>query len=373
MRAHQFDLLVVGSGLTGATIARLAADAGYRVVVIERRAAVGGNVRDAVHESDIRYGLYGPHYFRTSSPKIWEFVNRFATFRPFAAEVKAMVAGRLEDWPITEAYLERLCGPRWRQLLPIYQRRDIRNFEAACLAAMPRAMYACFVQAYTAKQWGIDPRELEPGLAGRFEIRCGADRRLKTSTWQGVPVDGYAALVERMLADPSPGGIEVHCGVDWLRRNSRVASSPMTVFTGPIDEFFWFDLGRLRYRAQRREHSWLKADRLLYPTVQTNLPNPEVPWVRVIEWRHMMPEIGTGTLLTNEYPYSPSDPDAYEYPFPAAADRALYERYRKRASAMPDVIFAGRLGEFKYLDMDQAIARAMKWFAVKIAPRLVPQ
>jgi UDP-galactopyranose mutase len=393
------DLLIVGSGLTGATIARLASDAGYRVLVLERREVVGGNIRDAVHESGIRYGLYGPHYFRTSSRKIWDFVNRFGAFRPFAAEVKTSVDGHLEDWPLTSEYLERRWGPKWQQLVPIYWQTDLRHFEDACLAAMPRQAYDDFVRGYTAKQWGADPRELEPGLAKRFEIRHSGpdgriDHRLKTSRWQGVPVDGYSALVEAMLANEAAGdaagAIEVHCGVDYLQRHQHIAQSgrngPSTVvFTGPIDEFFWFDLGRLRYRAQQRELSWLKGSPPLYPTVQTNNPNPAVPWIRVIEWRHMASEIGPhgahrdgahgdgaygGTLLTEEYAYSPSDPDAYEYPYPAAKDRALYQSYRKLADKVPNVIFAGRLGEYKYWDMDQAIARAMKLFTAKIQPRL---
>lgn len=365
---------MVGAGLTGITIARLAADAGYHVLVLERRAAVGGNIRDALHPSGIRYGLYGPHYFRTSSRRIWDFVNRFAVFRQFAAEVKTMVAGHLEDWPITADYLDRSFGPHWLQLVPIYHRADIGNFEDACLAELPRRAYDDFVRDYTAKQWGSDPRDLEPGLAGRFEIRAkrpdgSTDRRLKRSTWQGVPADGYAALAEAMLADTGPGRVEVHCSIDYLRHHKRVPAGPLTVFTGAIDEFFGFQFGRLRYRAQQREHSWL-AEPTIYPTVQTNIPNAAVPWIRVIEWRHMLPEQGDGTLLTNEYPYSPSDADAYEYPFPSAADRALYQRYRKRAAAFPGLIFAGRLGEYRYLDMDQAIARAMKRFTVKIQPRL---
>jgi UDP-galactopyranose mutase len=366
---QQFDLLVVGAGLTGATIARLAADAGFRVLVLERREAVGGNIRDAVHESGIRYGLYGPHYFRTSSRRIWDWVNRFATFRPFAAEVKTSVSGRLEDWPLTSDYLERTFGPKWVQMVPIYWRNDLKSFEDVCLATMPRAAYDGFVRDYTAKQWGTDPRELEPGLSRRFGIRSGPDRRLKTSKWQGVPENGYTALVERMLANSGPGAIEVRCETDYLRLNMHVPSSPLTVFTGPIDEFFWFDLGRLRYRAQQRELSWSPGP-LIYPVVQVNTPAAAVPWVRVIEWRHMMPEVGNGTLLTTEYPIWAKSGEECEYPFPSAADRALYQRYRKRAAAFASVIFAGRLGEYRYLDMDQAIARAMKLFASKIAPRL---
>lgn len=364
--------------MTGATIARLATDAGYRVLVLERRAEIGGNIRDAVHASGIRYGLYGPHYFRTSSAKIWAFVNRFATFRPFAAEVKTAVAGKLEDWPVTSEYLCRQFGPRWQMLVPIYQKTAIKTFEDACLAEMPVEVYKRFIRGYTAKQWGIDPSDLNPALAGRFAVREGQDRRLKTSIYQGIPSDGYAAFADRLLQ-----GIETRCNVDYLSDQADFGSRlTLTVFTGPIDEFFGFDMGRLRYRAQQRELVWYgfnleslryRAQRRpfpMFPTVQTNYPDLIEPAIRAIEWRHMAPDTGNGTLITREYPYTPDDADAYEYPFPAADDHALYAQYRERAETISGVIFAGRLGRYKYYDMDMAIAAATKGWHREISPRL---
>lgn len=351
------DLLVVGAGLTGATIARLAIDAGYNVTVIERRSVVGGNVADTVHPSGIRYGLYGPHYFRTDSQKIWDFVCRFSKFRPFAAEVRTLIDGKLEAWPITREYLDRndLRMPESRE------QGSPATFEDACLAKMPSIVYERFVRGYTEKQWGVTCTQLDASLAGRFDVREDGDRRLKTSEWQGVPEQGYSALVATMLKN-----IEVWCSADY-KIIGEIA--PLTVFTGPIDEFFNFDIGHLRYRAQHRVVDWYRDEGFVYPTVSTNLPQ-HLSAIRVIEWRHIMPEVGLGCLLTWEHPYNPIDSDAYEYPFPSAIDRTLYSRYAKRAMLTPEIIFAGRLGEYRYLDMDQAIGRAMMRFERDIAPRL---
>ncbi len=359
-------LVVVGSGLTGATIARLARDAGHSVTVLERRAVVGGNVRDERHASGIVLHAHGPHYFRTSSDRIWKFVNRFASFRPFAAELKTMVDGIAEDWPVTADYVERHCGPRW---LPTFV-GEPGNFEEACLAMMPRLVYEKFVRGYTEKQWGVPAASLEASLAGRVEVRRIADRRLKTSPYQGLPGIGYSAFMEALLA-----GIEVRRGVDFLAHRSALAGRRLTVFTGAIDEFFGFDLGRLDYRAQRRRHLWLGDTTYKHATVQTNFPDPaDGTFIREIEWKRMMPAEEAaaiaGTLVTQEYPYSPESPDECEYPFPSTANRRLYETYAERAQAAPDLLICGRLGEYRYYDMDQAIGRAMTLFERRLLPRL---
>jgi UDP-galactopyranose mutase len=359
-------LVVVGSGLTGATIARLARDAGHSVTVLERRAAVGGNVRDERHESGIVLHPFGPHFFRTSSDRIWSFVGRFASFRPFAAELKTMVDGAAEDWPVTAAYIERHCGPLWS---PPFSGTP-GNFEEACLAMMPRLVYEKFVRGYTEKQWGVPAASLDASLATRFEVRKTGDRRLKTSTYQGLPSIGYSAFMETMLA-----GIDVRRGVDFLAHRSELAGRRLTVFTGAIDEFFGFDSGRLDYRAQRRRHLWLEGLAHRHATISTNFPDPaDGPFIREIEWKHMMPAAEAaaiaGTLVTQEFPFSPRDPDHFEYPFPSEANRRLYETYAERAAAFPDLLICGRLGEYRYFDMDQAIARAMTLFERRVLPRL---
>ena len=360
------DVLIVGSGLTGATIARHLHDRGVDVLVLERRDHVGGNVHDHEHASGIRVHTYGPHYFRTSSERLWAFVNRFASFQPFAAELQTMVDGRLEAWPVTAEYLERAVGPSWT---PDYAGAPA-NFEDAALAQMPRVVYEKFVRGYTEKQWGVPARTLEAGLAGRFDVRHGPDRRLKNSTYQGVPADGYAAFMRAMLA-----GIPLAAATDYLRHREDFSARRLLVFTGPIDEFFGFDLGRLKYRGQRREHLWLSHVAWRHPVVQVNFPAPEAgDFVREIEWKHLLPAAQAaaiaGTLITREHPFTPDDPSDFEYPFPDEANRALYRRYADRAAAMSGLLVCGRLGEYRYYDMDQAIARAMTLLERHILPAL---
>jgi len=352
--------------LTGATIARLAREAGHSVTVVERRKAVGGNVRDERHSSGVVFHPFGPHFFRTSSERIWRFVTGITPFRPFAAEVMTMVDGAPEHWPVTREYLDRRLGVGWTAPFT----GNPANFEEACLAMMPRLVYEKFVRGYTEKQWGAPAASLDAALAGRFEVRMTGDRRLKTSTNQGLPSIGYSAFMEALLGD-----IEILRGVDYLQHRPALASRRLTVFTGPIDEFFGFDLGRLQYRAQRREHIWFEKIDCRHATVATNFPDPAAgAFIREIEWKHMMPadEARTipGSLITREYPTSPNDPDQFEYPFPSAANHALFDRYAERAQALPDMLFCGRLGEYRYYDMDQAIGRAMTLFERRVLPRL---
>jgi UDP-galactopyranose mutase len=350
------DYVVVGSGLTGATIARTLADQGCDVVVVERRAHLGGNVHDHAHDSGIRIHTYGPHYFRTSSDNIWNYVRRFAEFYPFEAVLMTEVDGRLEHWPVQEEYINRAIGPAWRP-----GRDDATapaNFEEASLAMMPALVYEKFVKGYTAKQWGVPPATLAAGLAGRFDVRRDGDVRLKSSRYQGIPRGGYAGFMTRML-----DGIRVVRGVDYLQRRGEFVARKGTFFTGPIDEYFGFDLGRLAYRGQRREHRYLPDVGWHQPAPQVNHPAPNAPAIRTLEWKHMMePDLRdgfTGTVLTTEIPYSPDDASDYEYPFPDAANQQLYERYRDRAEAIPGLTVCGRLGEYRYYDMDQAIGRAL--------------
>jgi UDP-galactopyranose mutase len=349
------DFLVVGAGLTGATLARLLADAGHRVVVVERRDRIAGNLYDSVHESGIRIHDHGPHYFRTSSAWIWDFVNRFASFHPFEARIKSLVDGEYVSWPLGRAYIERRIGA-WQ---PPPRTHGARDFEEAALSLMPAPVYEAFVKPYNEKQWGVPAHSLSADLCKRFDVREDNDDRLTPkATFQGVPRQGYAAMIQAMLS-----GIPVLMNLHFRAASDWLAPKRLTFFTGPIDEYFDYCDGRLLYRAQRRAHRWLPDADLHQPCVQVNNPLHEHgPHIRTIEWKHLMPEAYrqriTGTVLTTETPYTPDDPAEYEYPFPDAANQALYRRYRERADAVPNVVFCGRLGEYRYLDMDQAIGRA---------------
>ena len=366
-----YQYVIVGSGLTGAVIARTVRDAGKSVLVVDRRPHLGGNVHDHVHASGIRVHTYGPHYFRTNDDALWAFVNRFARFDPYEAALKSWVDGRYENWPIAASYIRRVMGDHWE---PGF-RGAPRNFEEASLAMMPRLVYEQFVKGYSEKQWGVPASSLSATLARRFDVREDDDLRLVRHKHQGIPADGYAGLMRNLLTD-----IPVLLNFDYLQHRDEFKASRLLVFTGPIDEYFGFDLGRLTYRGQQREHEYLPDVEFAQPCGQVNNPAPgNGAHIRTLEWKHMMPpeyaQRIRGTVLTRETTVTPNDPNEYEYPFPDDANARLYKAYRERAAALSNLLVCGRLGEYRYYDMDQAIARA-QLLARRIlqgAPAITPE
>jgi UDP-galactopyranose mutase len=350
-----FDYLIAGSGLTGSVLARILTDAGKRVLVVDRRGHGGGNVHDAVREFGIRVHTYGPHYFRCNSNRIWDFVNRFTAFFPYEARIQSVVDGRLEHWPVNEDTIRRLAPPGWKPAVG-----PVKTFEDACLTKMPREVYAKFVEPYTEKQWGHPPNLLDPELGKRIRVNAAGEQRLTPNhRYQGLPVDGYARFMERMLE-----GIDVRLKVDYIREKAALPKANNVIFTGPIDEYFGYHLGRLRYRGQRRKHEAHPEETFAQPCAQVNYPGREhAGIIRTMEWKHLMPDASIlqrkGTILTTESPFAAEEPDSCEYPFPDAVNKGLYDKYREEARAHPETVFCGRLGEYRYLDMDQAIGRAM--------------
>lgn len=353
----QVDYLIVGAGLTGAVIARTLADAGREVLILDRRAHVGGNVHDHCHPSGIRIHTYGPHYFRTSSARIWEFATRFSPFYKFEGIIKSFVDQEFANWPVSGEYIHRTVGKDWK---PDFSGTPA-NFEEAALSLMPRVIYEKFVKGYSEKQWGVPASQLAAKLCTRFEIHHDNDPRLKPlSRYQGIPECGYAEWTARMIA-----GIPVILNYDYLTRRNDIQARKMLVFTGPVDEFFGFDLGKLVYRGQRRVHTYLAGTDCAQPCGQVNYPlHEQGALVRRLEWKHMMqPELArriSGTVITDEIPYSPEKPEEYEYPFPDMANATLYQQYRQKADALTNTLICGRLGEYRYYDMDQAIGRAIE-------------
>ena len=224
---------------------------------------------------------------------------------------------------------------------------------------MPRPIYEKFVKGYSEKQWGVSARSLSPTLARRFDVRLDDEPRLMRHKYQGLPIEGYADFTRNLIH-----GIPVVTGCDYLKNRSAYRARKQLIFTGPIDEFFDYDLGKLVYRGQQRVHEYLPDVDYALPCGQVNNPDPaNGPHIRTLEWKHMMPHTFAaqirGTLLTREITTTPVDSDRYEYPFPDSANAALYETYRGRAAALPGTLICGRLGEYRYYDMDQAIARAL--------------
>ena len=350
----KFDYVVVGSGLTGSVIARELQDSGALVIVLDRRSHCGGNVSDHVHPSGINIHTYGPHYFRTNDDELWSYVNRFAEFYSYEPALKSFVDGKYQNWPIAASYIKSELGDDWQASFfgkPM-------NFEEASLSMMPKLIYEKFVKGYTEKQWGVSPNLLSSSLAKRFDVRLDDEPRLMRHKYQGIPVLGYSAFMLNVLK-----GIPVVLNFDFLRKRDIFLASKKIIFTGPIDEFYEFKFGKLKYRGQKRVHKYFEDIDYMQPCGQVN--NPDLkngPHIRSLEWKHMMESKFAskiqGTLITEEVTVTPDSPDEYEYPFPDDHNKLLYEKYRSLAENDPSLLICGRLGEYKYYDMDQSIARA---------------
>lgn len=349
------EYLIVGSGLTGSVIARLLADSGQSVLVIDRRDHIGGNVHDHFHPSGIRIHTYGPHYFRTSSDKIWNFVLRFSEFYEYRASLTSFVDGKYENWPILKNYIQRTIGNSWS---PDFKDTPA-NFEEACLAMMPSIIYEKFVKGYSEKQWGVEPKKLDKSLAGRFDIREDDQPLLKYHKYQGIPVNGYAVLMKNLLK-----GIPVINNFDYLKNREEIKANKKIIFTGPIDEYFAYCFGKLKYRGQKREHIYYEDKDYILPCGQVNNPDHQTgEHIRTLEWKHLMePKYANkikGSVITTETTYTPYSSEEYEYPFPDQENQELFLKYKDLASHDNKLLICGRLGEYKYYDMDQAIGRAM--------------
>lgn len=352
------DFVIVGAGLTGGTIARILTDHGQDVVILDRKNHIAGNVYDYRHEeSGAMIHKYGPHYFRCGSEKIWNFLNRFTEFYDWSATIRSSVKGEYLNWPVNMDYIEKVAGKpeEWDLFMG-----EPSNFEEACLTKMPRALYEIFIQGYTEKQWGVKCTELDKDLAVRITInKSNVNTLTPNHRWNALPRKGYTEMMSGMIE-----GIPQQLEYDYLLNKENVSVGKMLIFTGPIDEFFGNKYGKLKYRGQNRRVEHLAETTQHQPCIQVNYPNIEDPRIRTIEWKHLMhsseKEEVKGTLLTHETPFTPENANQYEYPFPDKINKNLYEQYRNEADQLDNVLICGRLGEYRYYDMDQAIGRAMK-------------
>lgn len=351
------DFVIVGSGLTGSTIARILTDNNQKVVILERKNHIAGNVYDYKHEaSGAMIHKYGPHYFRCGSEKIWSFVNRFTEFYNWSAELRSKVNGEYLPWPVQQSFIEKIAGTDWK----LFEGQP-SNFEEACLSKMPRELYELFIKGYTEKQWGVKCTDLDKELASRITInKSNVNTLTPNHKWNALPRNGYTEMVQNMIGD-----IPVVMPFDFLENRNRVHARKLLIFTGPVDEFFGYKYGKLKYRGQNRKVEHLENTDQHQPYIQVNYPNADDPRIRTIEWKHLMhpedkPNV-KGTLLTHETPFTPDSSNEYEYPFPDKLNKSLYEKYKAEADTLENVLICGRLGEYRYYDMDQAIGRAMNF------------
>ena len=373
------DLVVVGSGLFGLTIAeRCANDLGLKVLMLERRHHIGGNAySEAEPETGIEVHKYGAHLFHTSNERVWEYVNRFTSFTGYQHRVFAKYQDQVYTFPMNLALINQFFGrsfsPDEARALIAEQAGEFEtsaatNLEEKGISLIGRPLYEAFVKGYTAKQWQTDPTELSPDIITRLPVRYTFDNRYFNDTYQGLPVDGYTAWLTRMVDHPN---IEVRLETDFLDSRGDFVGQVPIVYTGPVDAYFENQAGRLSWRTVDLVPEVLQVGDFQGTSVM-NYNDADVPYTRIHEFRHFHPERDwyptDKTVIVREYSRFAEDKDEPYYPINTAEDRAKLLQYRELAKAEPDVLFGGRLGTYKYLDMHMAIGSALSVYDNKLKP-----
>jgi UDP-galactopyranose mutase len=376
-----YDLVIVGSGFFGLTIAeRAATELGKRVLVLERRSHIGGNAfSEEEPETGIEVHRYGAHLFHTSNERVWEYVNRFTDFTGYQHRVFARVGDQVYAFPLNLALINQFFGrshtPDEARALIAEQAGEIdtasaRNLEEKAISLIGRPLYEAFVKGYTAKQWQTDPRELDAAIITRLPVRYDFNNRYFNDTYEGLPVDGYTPWLERMADHPN---IDVRLNVDYFDVRAEIPAGTPTVYTGPLDRYFDYSEGELGWRTLDFDFEVVPTGDFQGTSV-VNYNDADVPFTRIHEFRHMHPERDyptDKTVVVREYSRFAESGDEPYYPINTAADRDMLKRYRELArkeTANANVLFGGRLGTYKYLDMHMAIGSALTMFDNRIAP-----
>jgi UDP-galactopyranose mutase len=357
-----YDWLIVGAGFAGSVLAeRLASQRGERVLLIDRRPHLAGNAYDRHDAAGILIHQYGPHIFHTNSEAIADYLSQFTAWRDYEHRVLARADGQLVPIPINLDTVNRLYGLELDSAgmdAFLAERREpidvVRTAEDVVVSTVGRELYEKFFRGYTRKQWGVDPSKLGKSVTARIPTRTNRDDRYFSDSFQKMPLEGYTALFRRMV---DHSNIEVALGTEYADVRDRVPFRRL-VFTGPVDEFFGFRLGRLPYRSLRFRHETLDRE-WHQPVAVVNYPQTEA-YTRVTEYKHLTGQVHPRTSLTYEYPSDHGDP---YYPVPRPENDALYKRYQALADACPDVWFVGRLATYRYYNMDQVVGQALATFS----------
>ena len=361
-----YNYLIVGSGLYGATIAQQAKKAGKSVLVIDKRPNVGGNIYTEKVES-INVHKYGAHIFHTNNKEVWDYVTSFVDFNRFTNSPVANYKGELYSMPFNMYTFNKMWGvvtPEEAAAKIEEQKKEItgepKNLEEQAISLVGRDIYEKLVKGYTEKQWGRDCKDLPAFIIKRLPVRLTFDNNYFNALYQGIPIGGYTKLIEKMLE-----GIEVRLNVDYLENKEELDKlAEKVIYTGPIDAYFDYKLGTLEYRSVRFENEILDKPNF-QGNAAVNYTDRETPWTRIIE--HKWFEFGKDengndlpkTVISREYSSEWKLGDEPYYPVNDAKNSTLYEQYKALAEAEDNVIFGGRLGEYKYYDMDKTIEVAL--------------
>lgn len=362
-----YDFLIVGSGLYGSIFAREAVDKGYKVLVVDKRKHVGGNVYTENIEG-INIHKYGAHIFHTNNKEVWDYVNKYGTFNHFTNSPVANYKGELYSLPFNMYTFNSMWGlvtPLEAKKKIEEQRKEIvgepRNLEEQAISLVGRDIYEKLVKGYSEKQWGRDCKDLPSFIIKRLPVRFTFDNNYFNALYQGIPVGGYTKLIENLLS-----GIEVRLNCDYLKNREELNKlAKKIVYSGPIDAFYDYSLGILEYRSVRFENELLDTPNFQGNAV-INYTDRETPWTRIIE--HKWFEFGkdengndlSKTIISKEYSLKWEPGQEPYYPINDEKNNKLYAQYKEMAEKEANVIFGGRLGEYKYYDMDATIASALE-------------
>jgi UDP-galactopyranose mutase len=369
------DFLIIGAGFSGLVIAQRLSSAGWKCVVVDRRDHLGGNASDGIDRAGVLVHRYGPHYFRTNSPRIVDYLSAFTGWHEVSYTIKSHARGRYWSFPINLNTFEEYLGhPSTTAEFEAWMEQekvaiaDPKNSEEVIISQVGRELYELFFEGYTLKQWKRHPRELDASVCGRIPIRTNRDDRYLSESFQALPDRGYNAMFDNMLA-ASPG-VELHLGIDFEEARARWKHKHL-VFTGAIDEFYDRRFGALPYRSLRFENESFSAEQLRsresiagkpgfwQPAMQVNYPEANVPFTRIVEIKHATGQQTDATTIVREFPKDWTPDDEPFYPVPAPEAREAYQRYAALAAAETTTSFIGRLATYRYYNMDQVTGMAL--------------
>lgn len=359
----KYDYLIVGAGLYGAVCAYELSQKGKKVLVIEKREYIGGNVYTENHDG-IQVHKYGAHIFHTNEKEIWDYVNSFVEFNRFTNSPLANYKGKLYNLPFNMNTFYQLWGtktPAEAAAQIAEQRKEMdgkepTNLEEQAISLVGRDIYETLIKGYTEKQWGRKACDLPSFIIRRLPVRLTYDNNYFSDRYQGIPIGGYTKLIERML-----DGVEVQLGTDYLTARDKLSDlTEFVIYTGPIDAYFDYCYGKLEYRSLRFETDRLDIDNYQGNAV-INYTEAEIPFTRIIEHKHFDPVETQHTVITREYPSEWKDGDEAYYPINDDRNMTLFSKYQNLVKKEKKTIFGGRLAEYKYYDMHQVIASALSF------------
>ena len=357
----KYDYLIVGAGFAGAVAAeRLASQYNKKILIVEKRSHIGGNAYDEYDKHGILVHRYGPHIFHTNSKRVFDYLSRFTEWRFYEHKVLAKLNGSLYPIPINRTTINKLYGKNFtteKEVLEFYEsvrekRHPIKNSEDIIVNQVGYDLYEKFFKNYTKKQWSLDPSELSASVCGRIPVRTNEDDRYFTDKYQFMPKDGYTKMFEKMLAHPN---IEIKLNTDYKDIVNKVKFNKM-IYTGPIDYFFDYKFGKLPYRSLKFEWENIKKEKYQNAAV-INHVDKKVDFTRVTEYKYLTGQKHSITTISKELAQTNGDPF---YPIHVEQNEKLYRKYKTEADKIEDVIFMGRLAEYKYYNMDGVVAKVLK-------------